>query len=97
MWKGEVLGFGGFEALAQGGGKLLGKAGAGAAGVDQVTAGFGVFVVVAEEEGADAWTAGIAFAGQGVAADDEFLLVEAFGFEPVAVADTDVFALRLFC
>ena len=69
---------------------LLGEAGAGAAGVDEVAglarAAFGGGVV-AEEEGADAVGA---FAGEGEAGDDELLLAEAFGLEPVGGAGAAV-------
>jgi hypothetical protein len=68
----------------------MAEAGAGAAGVDE----FSRFVrasfyrrVVAEEKRADAVGA---FAGEGEAGDDELLLVEAFGLEPVAAADAAV-------
>ena len=50
-----------------------------------------VVVVVAEEQRADAVHAGVAGAGKGVAADDEFLLVEALALEPVGAAAGGVF------
>ncbi len=53
-----------------------------------------VALVVAEEERADAAHAGVAGAGQGVAADDEFLLVEAFALDPVGAAAGAVFCGR---
>ena len=42
--------------------------------------------VVAEQQRADALHAGVAGAGEGEAADDELLLVEALAFEPVGAA-----------
>ncbi len=66
--------------------EFLGEAGAGASGVDEVSGGLGAALdgrVVAKEEGTDAVGA---FAGEGEACDDEFLLVEAFGLEPVGGA-----------
>jgi hypothetical protein len=61
----------GFELLANGPAGFLGESGSGSACADELVA-----VVVAEDEGAD--SAG-AVGWEGVAADDELLLVEAFG------------------
>jgi len=65
---------------------LLREAGADAAGVDQLLS-----FVVAEEEGAHATHSGVAGPGEGEAADDEFLLVEALALEPGGGAAGDVF------
>ena len=70
---------------------FLREAGAGAAGVDE----FAV-AIVAEEKCADAVDAGVAFGGEGEAADDELLLVNAFDFEPVGGASGDVFGVGAF-
>ncbi len=60
---------------------LLREAGAGAAGVDEPSA-----IVIAEQQGADALHAGVAGAGEGVSADDEFLFVKALAFDPIGAA-----------
>ena len=64
---------------------FLREAGAGAASVDELAV-----AVVAERESADAVDSGVALCGEGEAADDELLLANAFGFEPVAGAAGDV-------
>ena len=64
---------------------LLREAGAGAAGVDELAV-----AVVAEEQRADAVDSGVAFGGEGEAADDELLLADAFELEPVGGAAGDV-------
>ena len=51
---------------------------------------------MAEEECAYSVDAGVAFAGESEAADDELLLVNAFDFEPVAGAAGDVFGIGSF-
>jgi len=76
--------------------EFLCEAGAGAAGVDEGARRFGAALygrVVAEEEGSDAVGA---FAGEGKARDDEFLLVEAFGLEPIASARAAVGSVGSF-
>ena len=75
----------GAELLAGG---LLGEAGAGASGVDELLA-----CVEAEEKGSDACGA---VRGEGEAADDELLLVEALHLEPGCGASADVLAVGAF-
>ena len=66
--------------------RLLREAGADAAGVDELLP-----FVVAEDERAHSAHACVSGAGQGVAADDEFLLVEALALDPVGAASGAVF------
>ncbi len=81
-----------FELGADDGVSLLGEAGAGASGVDEVAGA----VVVAEEERADAVDSGVAFGGEGEAADDELLLVDAFELDPAGGAAGDVTGVGAF-
>ena len=87
-------GFERLETLAELGGELVGEAGAGASGIDKLARLFvGRCLVVADQECAEAGAAGVALAGEGIAADHELLLMEALALEPVGTAGGSIGAV----